>query len=215
MSLKISDFMTEHRIIILIDIIGYSVLSDDHQLIVVKEITNKTKEFIKKGGYEKESIFSGFLPTGDGFYLVGDTYQSLFWANLCVAFALTLRNVLIDSFSAQGIHFEGVKTAIHFGATKMYTDIADNENYCGNAMNITSRLLSPRNNDEIDHLIRNFYNHNNIVVISKIALDKIGELPEIGIIQSENFTLKAKHGVKIECIFLDLPLTKKFNLFSL
>ena len=163
MALDLSDFMTDHRVLILIDIVGYSKLPDEHQLFVIQEVTNTTRSFIEKGGYKKEKLFSGFIPTGDGFYLIGDTYQSLFWRNTCLVFSLVLRNVLVDSLSTHEIEFEGIRTAFHFGKTYSFKDITDKENYCGTSMNIPSRLLSPINKEEVEQRALEFYGHPNYV----------------------------------------------------
>lgn len=203
MVLELSDFMIEHRFIILVDIIGYSELSDDQQVNIIESINDQTKEFINNGGYENDKIFSAFIPTGDGFYIIGDNVNSLFWGQVCIIFAVSLRNKVLDYIQSTGLKCEGIKIAIHYGTTKRFIDITDRENYTGSGMNETARLLTPKNQDEITEISKEFYDHNNTVVVSVEAFSKIDTNALKTLCKTEIFTLIVKHNKKINCRFVD------------
>ena len=203
MVLELSDFLKEHRYVILLDIRKYSELNDNQQVEIIKLITNESNNFLDSSGFGKEKIFSTFIPTGDGFYFIGDKYNSIFWANICLIFALSLRNNLLDSINKLDFNCDGVQLAIHFGTTLSYKDISNRENFAGAAMNETARLLSPINKDEIKEISHNFYGHENSVIISDRAYSKIEKTDNFGIKVSKPFTIRAKHKRSFKSYFID------------
>ncbi|PIS29101.1 MAG: hypothetical protein COT43_04750 [Candidatus Marinimicrobia bacterium CG08_land_8_20_14_0_20_45_22] len=214
MTLDLSNFSKEHRFLILLDICCFSELTDDHQLKLINLVTSESKSLLHKGGYKEENIFSAFISTGDGFYFIGHKINSLFYANDCILFALSLRNTLIESFKKYNFDYKGVKLALHFGTTLPYIDITNRENFVGSAMNEIFRLLSPNNSQEIINISHDFYGHENTVIISEKALNKIGNLPNVGIRISKKFTIHAKHNKKFSCYFLDYTGRNIFILRS-
>jgi hypothetical protein len=181
MVLKLKDFITEHRFVILLDLIKYSELSDEHQLEAINTLTDNSQKIIDESGFVKEDIFSSFIPTGDGFYIIGDERQSIFWSSACVIFVLKLRNELIKVIKSFSFKCEGIKIAIHFGTTLEFTDILGNKNYVGRAMNESARLLSPINKKQVSMISSEFYGHENSVIISQPALDRIDDLKKLGV----------------------------------
>lgn len=215
MALDVSDFLSDHRYIILIDIRGYSELSDDQQLQVIQSVSVELESFIREGGYQKEQIFSAFIPTGDGFYIVGHETMSLFWGQMCIVFAISLRNLLLKKFQEVRLTCDGVRTAVHYGTTRTFIDIAEHENFVGSGMNETARLLAPINEQEVSAISQKFYGHENSVVVSKLALDKLQELPKTAIRLSDEFFIQAKHERSFACKFIDLPEGRVYNIISL
>lgn len=215
MLLDVSDFLTDHRFIILIDILGYSELSDDQQLQVIHRISAESKCFIRDGGYQNQRVFSAFIPTGDGFYMVGHETMSLFWGQMCIIFAISLRNILHKRFRELGLTCNGVRTAVHYGTTRTFIDIAGHENFVGSGMNETPRLLSPINKQEVSAISQKFYGHENSVIVSNLALNKLHELPKAGFRLSDEFYIQAKHDRSFACKFIDLPPGRVYNVISL
>ena len=212
MPLDLSDFMIEHRFLTLLDIRGYSELNDDQQVQVVQVVTNSSLKFLKDRGYEKSKIFSSFIPTGDGFYLIGHDVNSLMLSKICIIFAVSLRNELIKSFKTFDFKCQGVKIALHIGTTRSFRDIAGNKNFVGTGMNEIARLLSPKNKPEIAEITEKFYRHENSVIISQATLDKIGKIEFNNLRISDSFTIQAKHKRGFLCRFIDLPLDSIYNI---
>lgn len=212
MVLEVSDFMVEHRFIILVDIIGFSELSDEQQVKIIESINEATKDFIKNGGYKRDHLFTAFIPTGDGFYIIGSDVNSLFFGQVCVFFAVSLRNKVLEMIQSTNLPCEGIRTAINYGTTKKFSDILENTNFTGRGMNKTARLLSPINNNKITEISNEFYRHNNSIIISDEALTKIEENSLKNLKLSNPFILIAKHNKEISCRFVDSD--NIYNLFS-
>ena len=214
MYIELSDIISDHRFLILIDVRGFSELPNDQQVQVIQALTNESQKLVTEGGYEKEKIFSSFIPTGDGFYLVGHEMISLIWSQICFVFALSLRNTLIQHIKSLEIPCQGIKVAIHFGTTESFIDIAGHRNYVGTGMNEVARLLSPTNNKEIKLIAQEFYGHENSIIVSQEALNKVEILKMKGLRLSNTFTLQAKHKQKFLCRFIDLPKEKVYHVIS-
>jgi class 3 adenylate cyclase len=200
--------------VILLDIRGDSELSDDEQLRVVRTITDEALKLMKEGGYKGEKIFVAFLPTGDGFYIVGDDMLSHIWGNMYVLFALSLRNALLKEIQTLPFSCRGVRMSVHYGTTLQFEDIAGHSNFIGAGMNEAARLLAPTNHEEIAAACSEFYGHEDSVVVSETALEKAGPLSALGIRISPSIMLKAKHDKVFLCRFVDLPRERVYHVFS-
>ena len=212
MQIEIEDVMTEHRFIILVDIIGFSELTDEQQKNIIEAVNKITNEFIENGGYSKDKLFSSFVPTGDGFYIIGSSKNSIMFGQVMVIFEISLINKILDLIESSSLSCEGIKTAIHYGTTLPFTDILGNENYIGRGMNETARLISPINNDGIELIAEKIYGHQNSVIISQKALSKI-EDSQLKVLKiSEPFTILAKHDKNIQCCFVNTD--KIYKLLS-
>ncbi len=145
MPFSLTDYDFKHRIIVLLDIIDFSELTDDQELDLLKIINKELMNYLNQGGWQKENLFIGFVPTGDGFYLIGDLINSLVWGQTFIIFILSFRNSLLKRLKDINSSCSGIKIAIHFGRTLEFKDINDNHNYIGSGMNDCARLLSPIN----------------------------------------------------------------------
>jgi hypothetical protein len=204
LELDIQDFMKEHSYITLVDIIGFSKLSDDVQKEVIQDISNIALKRFEDGGYKKSLMIEALIPTGDGFYMVGNAYNSLFFPAIIIYLALSLKNEITDYIESNDHICEGVQLAIHFGTIVTFEDILRNKNYCGNGMNDASRLLSPLNKTDVEAIASDFFNDGNRVIISNDTWVKSDSSNNKKIRRTEPFLIKVKHNKEIECRFIDM-----------
>jgi hypothetical protein len=214
MPITIADLDFEHRFIVLLDINSFSELTDEQQVMMLKTVNEVSAKCLKEGRYESEKLFMGFVPTGDGFFLIGDYINSIVWGQMYIVFALTLRNTLLKSLAEFKLPSIGIKIAIHFGRTLKFDDIAGNSNFVGAGLNECSRLLSPVNVEEVSELRKAFYTHDNYVIISRLASEKLVKMPDMIRVSSE-FKILAKHNRTFICRFLDMPLHLEYQILAL
>ncbi len=169
MQLKIETHVTD---IVLFDIVGYSLLSDEDQFIAISLINQKLKEFLDilhgQSFLKTEEVVLGFAPTGDGAYIVlshGLAGYGMFLAIYLRASLLQLKNQTKNLFS-------GLRTAIHFGNASPIKDITGNINFVGSGLNDCARLLCI-NKDLIKK--QDFLEDDNFIIISSPALHQFKE----------------------------------------
>jgi len=128
--------------IIIFDIVGYSYLSDEDQYITIYLINQKLKEFLNilygQSFLEVEEVILGFVPTGDGAYIVLNHKV----AGYGLLLAISLRTSLLQLQNQSNKLFSGLRTAIHFGIASPIEDITGNRNFVGGGLNDCARLLS-------------------------------------------------------------------------
>jgi len=148
--------------IVLVDINGYGVLSTELQLTSVLYITSQLNEgfsfLLSQVNRQENEIVLGFIPTGDGFYVI--LRPPL--AGYGVLLAITLRAILLMKRSGQKLPFSGVRLAVHNGELAPFTDIVGKTNFVGEGLNSCARLLSARIEDSPDPSIPT--DENSIVV---------------------------------------------------
>lgn len=151
--------------IILIDVVGYSLLSNEEQLHVVEIInTQLSKQIHFMAEYmnlRKEEFVLGFVPTGDGMYV-------LLNPQLCgygVLLGLSIRNYLLwmSSEVLNGL-YKGVRAGIHMGTVLSFRDVNGCANYVGGGLNDCARLLSVKDEDAMT-----FCGHTDYVIASESA----------------------------------------------
>ena len=212
MPITFNDLQFDNRIIILIDVIGFSESPDEKQVEILNALNNESKRYLKDSGLERDNMISAFIPTGDGFYILANMFDSLLIGVSFVVFALSLRNAILKKITASKAPFHGVKTAIHFGRTLPFRDIRDQINYTGPGMNECARLLSPINTQDVEAVAHTFYSHDNTVIISRAALEKIGDINDLPVKASNEFTIRAKHDRTFICRFLEMSTEHEYQI---
>ena len=128
--------------IILADVVGYSLLSNEEQLATVETISAfipRTLSFwakIKK--MQDEQLLLGSITTGDGFYIILNPKIRGFG----ILLGLSLRNYLLWLSSELGGLYQGARVAINAGYVLPFIDMNGSRNYVGDGLNDCSRLLS-------------------------------------------------------------------------
>jgi hypothetical protein len=129
--------------IILIDVVGYSKLPNADQLRTVNEIGAGLSTWVhflaELTDLRKEEVFIGFIPTGDGMYV-------LLNPSVCgygLLLGLSIRNYLVWNSECflNGL-YEGVRVGINTGKMQPFADVNGNRNYVGDGLNDCARLLS-------------------------------------------------------------------------
>jgi hypothetical protein len=151
--------------IILIDVVGYSLLSNEEQLETVEVInTQLSKQIHFMAEYtnlRKEEVVLGFIPTGDGIYV-------LINPQICgdgILLGLSIRNYLLwmSSEVLNGL-YKGIRVGIHMGTVLSFKDVNGCMNYVGSGLNDCARLLSVKDEDAIA-----FCGHTDYVIASESA----------------------------------------------
>ena len=128
--------------IVLADIVGYSLLSNENQLSTVEIIS----EFIPRTlsfwaalkNLQDEQLLLGSITTGDGFYIILNPKMRGFG----VLLGLSLRNYLLWLSSEMGGLYQGARVAINAGIVLPFIDMNGSKNYVGDGLNDCSRLLA-------------------------------------------------------------------------
>jgi hypothetical protein len=133
--------------VILLDVRGYSTRSDAEQLLVVETLTDRLRQLVALlvglGGIHvhelaKDPLIIGYVPTGDGAYLI----LNPLYAGYGILLATAIRNdlVLINK-KCGGALYEGIRVASHLGPCISYLDITARVNFAGRGLNDCSRIL--------------------------------------------------------------------------
>ena len=152
--------------IVLVDIAGFSLLSDAKQLdvaeIINSYLTNQVHFLAELNNLRKDEVISGFVPTGDGIYIVLNPQV----CGYGVFLALSVRNYLlwVSTVEFDGL-YSGVRAAANMGTILTFTDANNCRNYIGSGMNNCQRLLSVPKEDAIS-----FCGDTNYVVASETAM---------------------------------------------
>jgi hypothetical protein len=151
--------------IVLLDIIGYSLLSDDEQLSTVEvlqsDLTNQIHFTSELSNLRNTEVVLGYAPTGDGMYILVNP-------QICgygVVLGLSIRNFLLWlSRHQSNALYQGVRVSVHMGRALSFTDVNGVTNYVGDGMNDCARLLSVADEDAIE-----FNGDKNYVIASETA----------------------------------------------
>jgi len=126
--------------IVLIDIINFSKLSNNHQLEIIEYLTKTYIKMIElileNSNMSLNNLVHGFIPTGDGFYCILNPKFKGFGVILGLSF-----NHLSEEISKKHSSFEGIKIAIHTGKIYEFVDILGHKNYIGDGLNDCKRFL--------------------------------------------------------------------------
>lgn len=152
--------------IVLVDVAGFSLLSDANQLqtveIINSYLTSQVHFLAELNNLRKDEVISGFVPTGDGIYIVLNPQV----CGYGVLLALSVRNYLlwVSTVEFDGL-YSGVRAAANMGTILTFTDVNNCRNYVGSGMNNCQRLLSIKKEDAIS-----FCGDTNYVVASESAM---------------------------------------------
>ena len=167
--IQIETYMTD---IILFDIVGYSLLSDDEQYITIYLMNKKLNEFLQilcgQSFLKTEEVVLGFAPTGDGAFVILN--HNL--AGYGLFMAIALRTILLQLQSQTNKLFSGLRVAVHFGAAAPLEDLTGKTNYVGSGLNDCARLLSIEKEIIADQL---HVKDDNYIIISTKALSLFKE----------------------------------------
>jgi hypothetical protein len=206
--------------IVLADINGYSMLPTDLQLASALYITGQLQaglNFLLDLATEPaDKILLGFIPTGDGFYVL--LQPSL--AGYGIFLAISIRSILLMKRSKQTLPFSGVRLAVHNGEIAPFTDLVGKPNFVGEGLNSCARLLAARPENARDPTLPT---DENSIVVSEAAhqcFRKLcGEdaelrtfLASIQYQEGEWFELTDKHGHVRRARFVDASRSAAIGL---
>lgn len=130
--------------ILLFDIVQFSKLPNEKQLATAMVITEKLKEtvgiLVNQAFLQQNEVLCGFIPTGDGFYII---LQPEF-AGYGIFLAISLRSSLLLASKQAKDLFSGVRAAVHMGDAFPFKDINGRDNFVGDGLNDCARLLCKR-----------------------------------------------------------------------
>jgi len=131
--------------IVLVDVVDFSLLSDEQQFGAAIMFTNTLHETVSAlcaaGFREPSEIVIGFIPTGDGFYVILNPLIAGYGPFL----ALSLRSAILRDGRATGIGLAGVRCAVHLGTAVPFPDVNQQKNFVGTGLNTCARFLSDPN----------------------------------------------------------------------
>ena len=138
------EFKTYVTDIVLADINGYSALPTDLQLASALYITAQLESglnfLLDLASEPADRILLGFIPTGDGFYVLLQPPL----AGYGIFLAISIRSILLMKRSGRTLPFSGVRVAVHNGEIAPFTDVVGKENFVGEGLNSCARLLAAR-----------------------------------------------------------------------
>jgi len=132
---------------ILLDIRGYSRRPNPEQLEIVVALTDRLRQMIalltnlgriNVRELAVDPLIIGYVPTGDGAYVV----LNPLYGGYGILLGAALRNdlVLINR-KLGGRLYDGVRVAVHCGPCLAYVDITGRVNFAGEGMNDCARIL--------------------------------------------------------------------------
>ena len=196
--------------IILFDLVGYSLLSDEDQYTTIYLINEKLNDFLRllygQSFLNTEEVVLGFAPTGDGAYIILNHTI----AGYGLFLAISLRTTLLQLKCQANDLFTGVRAAIHFGAAIPIEDLTGNKNFVGTGLNDCARLLSI---DKETIAGQQHIKDENYIVISSSALHEFRDkysgkkmdefLKVIEFEIGEEIIFKDKHGKEHKTYFVE------------
>ncbi len=153
--------------IILADLVGFSKMSDDGQHYAITEVSKRVVPLLAQLGKEsfgKEvSLALGWIPTGDGFYLLMHPAAS----GCGVFVTMCLRHFLVTQI-AKSVGITGVRFGVHHGIAIPFDDVTGHKNFIGSGLNNCARLGA----FDADSMarIKGFYPDDNWVIVSDSAM---------------------------------------------
>jgi hypothetical protein len=192
--------------IILVDIIGFSKLSNNRQYQAVQALQETTIKLLPDLGVNlspqvRKAMIIGFIPTGDGFYLI----LHINLASYGILLGLALRNQLIAILKVAKV-YHGVRVAVHFGVAIPFKDITGRLNFVGDGLNDAARLFEAKEGSKTLDIIKAFSKDDNYVLASRAAFKEFKEFfdkeemsdsnPLRYVKYSTEFTIIAKHKKK-------------------
>ncbi len=194
--------------ILLIDVVDFSLLSDDDQYATVLIINHGIVEAMNFIGIpavlDETEVVKGVVPTGDGCYVILNPKLAGFSPIL----ALGLRNILLFRSKQAKRVFAGVRVSVHYGEVIPFNDATGKENFIGSGMNDCARLQSVP--AHLKRVAEQFSNDKNWVNVSKEcwdhSVDKFDyrRISNMEFRFSDEFSFKDKHNLTHACRFLEM-----------
>jgi hypothetical protein len=212
--------------VVLVDIVGFSKLTSKDQVITAVIINGELEKILKLSfalsNLKLNEIVAGFVPTGDGFYVI--LQPSIIGYGLSLA--ISLRSSLLNASERGGDLYKGVRVASNFDEVFQFRDITGKDNYVGPAMNNCARLLSV----EPSTAPAGFLEDDNFIIASEFSLDAHDKLysseeakkyfsSALGLKRSSVITITDKHGFEhngcfVECskrVVINPPKSKDYK----
>lgn len=129
----------ETKLIILVDIVGFSKFTSRQQLYAVYLLQHYIlKKLVKNTlNFEKKLRVTNFIPTGDGCYIIADNCKPEVALHFLVSLTGGFQYVKIEDCQNNGL-----RVAATFGNCIPFFDLARKKNFVGEGMNEASRILS-------------------------------------------------------------------------
>ena len=184
--------------IILLDIVGFSKLSNTQQYALVSsfsELFRKTLS-IMCNGQPLSNVILGTIPTGDGFYTILTPQQRGFGP----IYAMSLRNVAKKLMSHK--YFKGVKVAAHTGYLIPFVGIDNSQNFVGNGMNQCARYLEFKVSEHFEtgyedgYVVMSGEAHIHLEILLQRDDQLFGKVDQLGVHITDEIAFKDKHGNK-------------------
>ncbi|MGA2678521.1 MAG: hypothetical protein ABSF37_04360 [Sedimentisphaerales bacterium] len=193
--------------ILLLDVVGFSKLPNDKQLATAIVITKELKETIglltRLTFVQKDEVVLGFIPTGDGFYVILHPA----FAGYGIFLAISLRSSLLLAAKRAKNLFSGIKTAVHLGDAFPFEDITGKTNFVGDGLNDCARILNakadqcpaPKIPEDDNYVVISESAYNQFEITypvsedNKISKDNKVFLNTIGFKKSDFFKITDKH----------------------
>ncbi|MBN2568955.1 MAG: hypothetical protein JXB42_05950 [Deltaproteobacteria bacterium] len=190
--------------ILLLDVVGFSTLSNRDQFISAIIINNKIKEAVETLGIHASlkpgKVVDGLISTGDGFFIIVDPVISGYGPFL----ALSLRNY----FLMESDLYHGIRIAVHYGSTIPFIDVTERKNFVGDGINNCSRLLE---NKKIGQKAWKYSGDGNSVIVSRECWEHFNSVFDLEDISSFtdmiDFSYSREYGFKDK---LDKPHYVRF-----
>lgn len=198
-----------HTDMVLVDIVGFSLLSDLDQYQSVLAISEGVRESLALVDRVPgtAAIYEELIPTGDGFFILLRREQ----VGLGPLVALSLRNYLLYRQRQMATPFAGVRVSAHHGTVMPFTDAAGKANFVGSGLNDCARLQS------LPVLVarhgRRFAGDDNGVFISTVCWRRsqnsfdYRKLVKQGFRVSPEFDFQDKHGKPHQGVFVEINRT--------
>jgi hypothetical protein len=209
---RCENFETE---VVLVDIEKFSKLSAEDQLLSVVTAQAELERLVAltsgQSALELSEVVIGYVPTGDGFYVVMN--PDLYSHGLMLA--LSIRSILLTLPPAKKRLIPGLRIAVHFGELSTFVDITDRKNFVGPVMNDCARLLGVDTKKAPSGLLPD----ENFVFCSIKALERFSMrydlnsecFKQLGTVQSETVQVTDKHGTAHEGRFIECSRHVAFN----
>lgn len=205
--------VTFHTDIVLVDMIGFSKLSDQNQFRsaqIMDSVLRNEVPLLSSFESPNTQPVIGFIPTGDGFYCI--LHPGV--RGYGVLFAFAVRAFLLMKSKKAGNLFSGVRVAAGFGSAMPIKDVTNRLNFIGSGLNNTARLLTLTGNQLQD--AQRFAGDSNILLASDGAIHHFRRrypetlpanqsfLESIKFEMSEQFVVIDKHGGKHPCTSIEM-----------
>ena len=160
----VKSFSTE---VILVDIEKFSLMSAENQVAAAVVANGELEKFLSISSGQSavaiDEVVIGFVPTGDGFYVVLHPRLVGYGPIL----GLSLRALLLVASRRCGNLFQGIQIGVHFGELSQFEDITERQNFVGPVMNSCARLLKA----DTSKAPEGFLPDNNFVFCSKASIE--------------------------------------------